>query len=146
MPRFTLIPEVHLLLTEGSYILLLKRHNTGYEDGNYSLVAGHADGGETMREAMGRGAMEEAGLTIQPADLVLRHVIHRRSEAERMSLFFSATAWQGRPANREPHKCSALGWHELAGLPQNMVPYVRHAITAVQRGEVYSEFGWPGQA
>ena len=71
-----------------------------------------------------------------------RHVIHRRSEAERMSLFFSATAWQGTPVNREPHKCSGLDWHELAALPTNMVPYVRHAITAVRRGEVYSEFGW----
>jgi len=146
MSRFTLIPEVHLFLVQDDRILLLRRHNTGYEDGNYSVVAGHVDGGETAREALAREAMEEAGLRIRPSDLALSHVIHRRSEAERVSFFFTAATWEGVPSNREPHKCSELAWYPVGGLPANMVPYVRHAIELALSGETYSEFGWPREA
>ncbi len=142
MPRFTLIPEAHLLLMRDERILLLRRQNTGYEDGNYSVVAGHVDGNETARQAMAREALEEAGLAIDPRALRLCHVMHRRSTAERVSFFFTADAWQGEAHNREPHKCSELAWFALHALPPNVIGYVRHAISCSLRGEVYSEFGW----
>jgi 8-oxo-dGTP diphosphatase len=143
MPRFQLIPEVHLVLRQRGQLLLLQRAHTGYADGQYSLVAGHADGGETVRQAMCREAWEEAGLTMAPDDLALRHVIHRLSDGERLSMFFSATRWQGEPVNREPHKCSHLGWFDEGALPEPLVPYVRHALGQIARGVPYSEFGWP---
>jgi 8-oxo-dGTP pyrophosphatase MutT (NUDIX family) len=140
--RFRMIPEVHLVLRQGGQVLLLRRHNTGYEDGNWSLVAGHCDGGETLRQALCREAQEEAGLQIAPADLRLLHVIHRRSTEERLSFFFGCDRWQGTPVNRELHKCSALDWHAHDTLPPNMVPYVRHALAMVAAGALDSEFGW----
>ncbi len=143
MPRFTLIPEAHLLLVSEGCILLLRRQNTGYEDGNHSVVAGHVDGGETARQAMAREAEEEAGLRIAPADLQLAHVMHRRSDVERVFFFFSAARWAGEPVNREPQKCSELAWYSLQTLPANTVAYVRQAIDAVACGQTNSEFGWP---
>ncbi|MEI9913427.1 MAG: NUDIX domain-containing protein [Candidatus Saccharibacteria bacterium] len=50
--KFKLIPAVHLLLVDKDKILLLRRFNTGYEDGKYSVVAGHIDGGEAASSAM----------------------------------------------------------------------------------------------
>ena len=142
MPRFAVIPEVHLLLESQGRVLLLRRQGTGYMDGFYSVVAGHVDGGETARQAMCREAAEEAGLGIAPADLRLAHVIHRRGTEERVSFFFRASRWQGEPWNREPHKCSELAWFPADAMPPNLVPCVRHALDQVRRGEVYSEFGW----
>lgn len=144
MPRFRLIPEVHLLLFRGTRTLLLQRYNTGYADGLYSVVAGHVDGGEPAREAMCREALEEAGLVIRPDDLQLCHLIHRRSDGERLSLFFTTAHWTGEPVNREPHKCSDLSWFERDALPPAMVPYVRHALEQVRQGQRYSEWGWSG--
>ena len=142
-PRFSLIPEAHLFLFRDKHILLLRRQNTGYEDGNYSVVAGHIDGGETARSAMAREAREEAGLEIRPDDLRMCHAIHRLGTQERISFFFSTQVWRGEPKNMEPEKCSELGWYSLTALPPNVVPYIRHAIVQVVQGNSYSEFGWP---
>jgi 8-oxo-dGTP diphosphatase len=140
--RFNLIPEAHLLLFNDDQVLLLKRENTGYEDGNYSVIAGHIDGGERAREAISREAREEAGLLVDPEDLSLCHVMHRRADDERVSFFFTTRRWIGEPQNMEPEKCSDLSWFRIDALPSNMVSYVRAAIEKVQQGTTYSEFGW----
>lgn len=140
--RFKLIMEAYLVLLRQGQVLLLRRANTGYEDGNYSLVAGHVDGNETVRQAAAREAREEAGITIDPDDLRLVHVAHRRDGDERLAIFFTADRWQGEPSNCEPHKCDDMGWFALNAMPPNMVGYVRDVLGKVQRGENYSEPGW----
>ena len=62
--RFKLIPTSHLILIKDNKILLSRRFNTGYEDGKYSVVAGHLDGNETFIQAMVGEAREEAGIAI----------------------------------------------------------------------------------
>ncbi|MEM6710359.1 MAG: NUDIX domain-containing protein, partial [Pseudomonadota bacterium] len=123
-------------------ILLLQRQNTGFEDGNFSVVAGHIEAGETARSATCREASEEAGLTIRESSLRLFHVVHKLADQERIAFFFICDAWSGEPVNREPDKCSQLAWFPLATLPSNTVPYVRQAIRLGMNGAVYSESGW----
>jgi 8-oxo-dGTP pyrophosphatase MutT (NUDIX family) len=142
--RFALIPEAHLLLIKNGRILLLRRRNTGYEDGMYGVVAGHLDGGESATQAMVREAFEEAGILLEPKDLTLAHVMHRRHLDERVSFFFSAREWRGIPENREPEKCDDLRWFSLNALPENTIPYIRHAIACYEESILYSEFGWEG--
>jgi ADP-ribose pyrophosphatase YjhB (NUDIX family) len=143
MERFKLIPEAHLLLVRDERVLLLRRCNTGYEDGSYSVVAGHMDGGETAREAICREALEEAGIELSPDDLAFAQVVHRHDRGERVGFFFAATRWRGEPTNMEPEKCDDLSWFPLDRLPDNMVPYVRQTIERWRAGAHYGESGWP---
>ena len=66
---------VHLLLVKDSRVLLLRRYKTGYEDGNYSVVAGHIDGWEELKDAMIREVKEEAGIEIRRSNLASRRSI-----------------------------------------------------------------------
>lgn len=123
-------------------ILLLRRANTGYEDGNFSVPAGHLDGGETVTSAAVREALEEVGVDLQPSNLSHALVMHRRAESERIDFFVIARVWDGEPRNCEPDRCDELRWAPTGGLPANVVPYVRRAIGAWMDGERYVEFGW----
>ena len=42
------IPASYIILFKDNKVLLQRRFNTGYEDGNYSIVAGHVDPGESF--------------------------------------------------------------------------------------------------
>lgn len=141
--RFTLIPTSHLILTSDDKILLLRRFNTGWMDGNYSVVAGHLDGNETFLESMAREAMEEAGIEINTKDMNVIHVMHRKvPDAERIDVFIGADKWKGEIKNMEPNKCDDLSWFSLDKLPENTIPYIRQAINNIKKGILYSEHGW----
>lgn len=141
--RFKLIPEVYLVLVKDGKILLLRRFQTGYEDGNYSMVAGHADGNETMREAIAREAKEEAGITVDAEKLEHLLTMHRWcGDHERIGFYFTTAEYGGEIRNTEPNKCDDLSWFLLDALPENTIPYIRAAIGYYKKGEKYCEFGW----
>jgi ADP-ribose pyrophosphatase YjhB (NUDIX family) len=142
MERFKLVPETHLFLVRGDRILLFRRRNTDYEDGKYSVIAGHMEDGETAREAICREAQEEAGIDLAPDDLAFAHVVHRADRGQRVGFFFTALRWGGEPRNMEPHKADDFRWFPLDALPGDMVPYVRRAIGLWRAGQCYSESGW----
>ena len=132
-----------MILIKDEEILLLRRANTGFEDGNYSLPAGHMDGSESATNAMIREAKEELGIQIAQEDLSLIHMLHRDCvTGERVEFFFTADQWSGEIQNCEPKKCDDLTWYPLDELPDNTIPYIRSVIEHIKNGQVYSEFGW----
>ena len=133
---------VHLLLVKDGRVLLLRRYNTGYEDGNYSVVAGHIDGGEELRAAMIREASEEAGIEICRSNLEVVGVMHFKGDKEYVHFFLKTSVWCGEIINMEPAKCDDLRWFGLHGLPDNTVPYIRTAIENYCNGTWFGTFGW----
>lgn len=144
--RCKLISAVHLVLRKHTKILLLRRYNTGYEDGNYSMIAGHLDGDEPAKEAMIREGKEEAGIDLRKGDLKMVHVMHRGDldhiNGERIDFFFEAQKWKGTPKICEKHLCDDMKWFELNKLPDNMVPYINKAISEIIKKSYYCEFNW----
>jgi 8-oxo-dGTP diphosphatase len=133
---------VHLLFFHEDQVLLLRRANTGYADGMYSLPAGHLEGNETIHMAAIREAEEEVGLRLTRQDLDYAGVLHRREENERVDFFLQVCRWQGQPFNAEPHKCDELLWADIHALPDKTVPYIRRAIQNYLVGILFDEFGW----
>ncbi len=133
---------VHLFFVQNDRLLVLRRFNTGWQDGNYSVPAGHVDAGETVSHAAGREAYEEIGVRVDPADLAVVHVMNRKSEDERIDFFLTVAKWTGDITNREPDKCDDLRWCLRTSPPDNLIPYVRRAFEHYSHGVFYSEFGW----
>lgn len=141
--RFKIIPSVYLILMKDNKILLLRRYNTGFHDGEYSFPAGHLDGNETLTQTMIREAKEEIGIELNPEDLKLVHVMHRKEpKEERVNFFFRVKKWRGDPKIMEPHKCDDLSWFEIDNLPDNIIPYISQAIDSFLNNVFYSEYGW----
>jgi 8-oxo-dGTP pyrophosphatase MutT (NUDIX family)/2'-5' RNA ligase len=92
--------------------------------GAWDAIGGKPDEGESLLEALAREAREEAG--IEPLDLTALGCFH---DGDRADAYYLATAWKGRPSNREPSEHSELDWvplQEAAGRP--LTPTTRAAV------------------
>lgn len=137
------IPASYLVLIRDEQILLIRRYQTDFEDGNYSMIAGHVDEGETFTKAIIREAGEEANLGLKAEDIKVAHIMHRKSiDSERVDVFFVADHWEGEPQNKEPNKCDDMSWFSLDQLPDNTIPYIKQVIDNIRRNIFYSEHGW----
>ena len=92
--------------------------------GAWDAIGGKPDQGETLLQALSREACEEAG--VEPLDPTALGCFH---DGDRADAYFLATAWKGRPSNREPSEHSRLEWlglHQAAELP--LTPTTRAAL------------------
>ncbi|MDH4330921.1 MAG: NUDIX domain-containing protein [Candidatus Moranbacteria bacterium] len=144
--RHKIVPASYLVLMKDDKIMLLRRFNTGYEDGNYSMIAGHVDSGENFTQCIIREAKEEADVDLNPCDLKVACVMNRNSHTkddnERVDLFFVAKKWKGEVKNMECHKCDDLSWFDLNEIPENTIPYIKRVIENIKNGVFYDECGW----
>jgi 8-oxo-dGTP diphosphatase len=145
MQRHKIIPASYLILEKNKKILLLKRYNTGFKDGQYSLISGHIEQNESATNCIIREAKEEAGIQIKKADLKLSLVLHRKSDQdleERVDFFFKAKKWEGEIINKEPNKCLELDWFDKNNLPKKTIDYLKKALIEINKKNHYLETGW----
>lgn len=141
MDRFRVVPAAYVVLRRGDEVLLLLRANTGYMDGYWAVPAGHVEKDESVLEAAVREAREEAGVEIDPADLVPVTAMHRTGGNgdpidERVDFFFTASKWAGEPRLMEPEKADGLDWFALDKLPDPVVPHEARVLAALSDGSV----------
>jgi 8-oxo-dGTP pyrophosphatase MutT (NUDIX family) len=137
--------DVHVLLVRDGRVLLSRRRDANpLFDGRWHLPSGKLDAGESVLAAAVREAEEEVGVVLDPADLRLVHTVHaRRTGLEpRLGLFFEARTWAGEPVNREPDKCSELGWFDLDALPDDLIDYPAAGLAGYAEGVPFGVYGW----
>lgn len=133
---------VHILMRQQGKVLLLRRRNTGYRDGWFSLVAGHVETGEPLQQAAAREIWEEVGVSVQLENLKPVGVMHRRSNDQRVDFFLQTRTWQGQVFNKETTKASEIGWFSPKRLPVKTIPYIKRALANTAEGFWFDEFGW----
>ena len=141
MERFKMRVTVHLILEHNNEFLLLRRYNTGYEDGNYSVIAGHLNGNETIKEAMIREDLEEANITIDDKQLKIVGVMHRKDGDESIDYYLYTNKFSGNIRIMEPNKCDDLSFYKLDNLPDNIIPYIKTALYNYKNNIIFSEYG-----
>ena len=132
-PRFDII--AHTFVFDHGRLLLLRRANTGFLDGYYSLPGGHVEAGEEVAHAAVREVEEEAGvevLEIEPS-IVMPYGVG-------VDFLFEAKRWRGTPAIGEPDRCDDLVWVSPDRLPEKTAPYLRKALELRSTGTWYHEF------
>lgn len=136
--RHKIIPAAYVILRRGNEILMQRRLNTGHEDGNYGLVSGHVEEGESYKNAIIREAKEEVDIDLKVEHLRFAHLMHRK-EDDYSDVFFTAEQWDGEIKNMESDKCDDLSWFDKDTLPENAIPYIREVLKYIDEGIIYSE-------
>ena len=107
-------------------------------DGMYGLPAGHLDGNETAREGGAREFHEEIGIDMNPYDLEVVHVMHRKAESdERIDFFMTTQKYVGKLKNMEPEKCDGWDWYDLNNLPGHLFEFCVLAFECFRTGQNY---------
>ncbi len=124
-----------LVFDAADRLLLLRRNNTGFLDGWFSLPGGHRDAGEGVLAAAVRECAEEACVTVEHTVPVVA-----MPYAGGVDFIFEATRWSGTPAIGEPDKCDALTFAALDALPDPTTRFVKAALECRRNGVWYREF------
>lgn len=134
--RHRMAVAAHVFLTdEQNQVLFMRRANTGYADGHWSIPAGHVELGETIIAACIRETAEELGVELREDDLQCVLVQHKHDfdGEERIDVFFVGALPIGAEVTiAESDKCDGLAWCPADRLPCPMVDYVKAAIGAIR--------------
>lgn len=135
--RFDVI--VHTFVFDQDRLLLLRRANTGFLDGYYSLPGGHVEAGEEVARAAVREVAEEARIEVlQIEPLIVMPY------GDGVDFLFEARRWRGSARIGEPDRCDGLVWATPDRLPEQTAPFVEKALELRRTGVWYHQFGRAG--
>ena len=130
-----------LMLKRENKILLLRRFNTGYEDGKYCFPGGHVEKGEAIYKAMIREAKEEIGINIKEENLILKHVLNRKvNDNAYVDFLFECKEWQGEIKLNEKDKSDEVKWFDFDNIPENIIPFMKEVFDNEKK--LYIPYGW----
>ena len=120
-----------------TFILLMKRKNTGSNDGEYELPGGHLESGEDLYDSMIRETKEELLVDLKREDIKLIYLMHHYT-GNRLNFIFETDGSKINPKIGEPDKCSELKWVDINELPDNTTSKVKIIINDIRNNITYN--------
>jgi mutator protein MutT len=136
MERLKIKTAVYILVKQENKILLLRRYNTGWCDGFFTLPSGHIDEGELPLEAAVRELKEEVNIDIDEDKMKFCHVSYERDLY--IDFYFLLENLSLQPELNEPDKCDLVEWVEIDSIKDAfIVPKVKDAILSYLSGKMF---------
>lgn len=133
--------SVNLILRKGNKILLMRRFNTGWNDGKYALMGGHVEDQENPIDAVMREAREELGLHLSKD--CLEYKMTMPVYPDHIYIYFECQHFDGQPTNNEPDQCDDLQFFDIDNLPQNIIDADKKAIASIyDQNQTFDTFGY----
>ena len=126
------------VVDDKEYILLMKRKNTGNNDGEYELPGGHLEQNEDIFDAMIREAKEELLIDLNRENIRIIHLMHHYT-GERLNFIFETDGTNLKPEIGELNKCSELIWTDINSLPPETTPKVKLIINNILKNKFYDK-------
>ncbi|HRI05801.1 MAG TPA: NUDIX domain-containing protein [Candidatus Dojkabacteria bacterium] len=133
----TPILSVLLLPIKDNKIFLIKRANTGWEDGKWSIPGGRVELGFSIKETALKELKEETAIELSDEDLKLVHIEYLKDKF--INFFFSFAPNDLNIIPQENDKVSEFGWFELVKLPEPIAANGRRVLDLINKGELFSE-------
>ena len=125
----------NILLEKDGKILMSRRQNTGWADGQLIIPGGHVEPGEFPSHAAIREAKEELALELEPTDLVYLCTETKRSDDRLYISVMYRVKTDQKPTNAEPEKCKELVWIDPKNLPDDVAPSFKNVIEKAYLGK-----------
>ena len=136
---------VNVMFVRDSKVLLMRRANTGWNDGMYALMGGHVEDGENVFDAAIRESQEELGLDVKHENL--KPLFSMQVYPDHIYYYFGCDEFNGEPTNAELDQCDDVRFFDVNELPSNIIEADKKAIEAVfgkshKEQTAFSVFGW----
>ena len=133
---------VNLVIQQDDKILLMRRSNTGWNDGMYALMGGHVKDNENIFDAAVREAKEELGIQVKPENL--KPLFCMQVNPDHVYFYIGCDKFDGEIKNMEPDQCDDLKFFETDKFPENLIEADKNALDKIFKSKetTFSIFGW----
>ena len=139
MSRSTFPVVTHVALFRQGRVFLLRRAQTGFLDGFFTLPGGHQQADEGVTEAAAREVREETGVRVRR--LAPLAVMPYRYGVERgVNFVFQALDYDGVPEIGEPDLFDEAAWALPTDLPRPRPDWLPRAFALAAGGTWFHEF------
>lgn len=133
---------INLVVCKDNKVLLMRRYNTGWNDGMYALMGGHVENNENIFDTAIREAQEELGIKVNPENLI--PLMSMQVSPDHVYFYFKCNKFENEPKIMEPDQCDDLKYFDIHELPENLIDADKKALEEIfnNKNTTFTTYGW----